>query len=71
MDEVVMIPDEMGFFRLGIWLDGNRLALEQVWIGGDMNGNACIKKVIFPGSLVERAAMYFRKLEAENSSSSA
>lgn len=69
MDEAAMFPDETGFFGLGIWLDGDRLALEPVRIGGDMNGNVCITKATFPGSLIERAAKYLRKLEAENSSS--
>jgi hypothetical protein len=71
MDDSAMFPDETGFSGLGIWLEGDRLALEPVRIGGEMNGNVCITKATFPGSLVERAAMYLRKLEAENSSSPA
>lgn len=69
VDDAAMFPDETGFFGLGIWLDGNRLALEPVRIAGDMNGNVCITKAAFPSSLIERAAKYLRKLEAENSSS--
>lgn len=62
-------PDETGFFGLGVWLDGDRLGLEPVRIGGDFNGIVCVAKASFPGSLVERAAKYLRKLEAEDSSS--
>jgi hypothetical protein len=62
MEEAPAFPDESGFFGIGIWLDGERLGLEPVRISGDMNGNICVGKAVFPESLVRRATTYLRRL---------
>jgi hypothetical protein len=55
-------PDETGFFGLGIWLDGEQLGLEPVRIAGDLNGNICVTRAVFPKSLVERVNAYLQPL---------
>lgn len=55
-------PDETGFFGIGLRLDGDRLALEPVRIGGDFNGNICVDKAQFPTSLAKRTASYLKGL---------
>jgi hypothetical protein len=55
-------PDETGFFGLGLRLDGDRLTLEPVRIGGDFNGNVCVEKAVFPASLAKRASAYLKGL---------
>jgi len=60
-EEAPAFPDETGFFGIGIWLDGERLGVEPVRISGDMNGNVCVGKAVFPESLVRRATAYLRR----------
>ena len=55
-------PDETGFFGLGLRLDGDRLALEPIRIGGDFNGNVCVEKAVFPASLAKRVSAYLKEL---------
>lgn len=55
-------PDETGFFGIGIWLDGDRLALEQIRISGDMDGDVGVTQTSFPPSLIERAKAYLAAL---------
>jgi hypothetical protein len=66
VDEKTVFPEETGFFGVGVWLDGSRLALEPVRISGDMNGNICVDRVSFPPSLVSRAATYLQSLGQES-----
>ena len=61
-DDETGFPEETGFFGLGIWLDGDRLGLEPIRIGGDFNGNICITKAKFPQSLATRTAEYLKRL---------
>lgn len=58
-------PDETGFFGVGVWLDGDRLALEPVVISGDMNGNVCVAKATFPQSMIDRTSAYLRRVAKE------
>jgi len=64
-DERTEFPDDSGFFAIGVWLDGSRLAVEPVRISGDMNGNICVAKVMFPASLLDRAAAYLHRIGKE------
>lgn len=66
VDAARAFPDETGFFGVGIWLDGDCLGIEPVRISGDMNGNVCVAKAAFPGSLVERTAAYLMQLPGES-----
>jgi len=61
-DDQLELPDETGFFGVGIWLDGDQLRLEPVCIGGSVNGDICVSKAVFPQSFEERAAEYLKKL---------
>lgn len=61
--DVEAFPDETGFFGLGVWLDGDRLGLEPVRIGGDFNGNVCVAKAEFPPSLSKRIEAYLTRLD--------
>jgi hypothetical protein len=61
LDDAVAFPDETGFFCIGIWLDGNRLGTEPVRISGDMSGNVCVTKAVFPKSFAERVTAYLRR----------
>ena len=61
-EDLPELPDETGFFGVGIWLDGDRLGLEPVCIGGSVNGDICVSKAVFRQSLEERAAEYLKKL---------
>lgn len=55
-------PDETGFFGIGIWLDGDRLVLEQIRISGDMDGDVGVTQTTFPPSLIERTKAYLAAL---------
>lgn len=55
-------PDETGFFGIGIWLDGDRLALEQIRISGDMDGDVGVAPAVFPKSLATRVAAYLNQI---------
>ena len=62
IDGASAFPDETGFFSIGTWLDGERLGVEQVRISGDMNGNVCVEKALFPESLLSRTTAYLRRI---------
>ena len=57
-------PAKNRLHGLGVWLDGNRLGLEPIRIGDDMNGNVCVWRAAFPESLIRRATAYLRPLGA-------
>jgi len=55
-------PDETGFYGLGVWLDGDRLAIEPIHVSGGFDGEICVSPVVFPTSFATRTATYLRRI---------
>ncbi len=61
-DDPRLLPEDTGFYALGIGLDGERLTIETVAVGCGMNGESLLRPAVFPESLRRRVAVFLTRL---------
>jgi len=57
-----LLPDDTGYYALGIGLDGDRLTIEPVAVACGMNGESLLKPAVFPESLRRRIGAFLSRL---------
>jgi hypothetical protein len=57
-----MLPEDTGFYAIGVGLEGDRLAVEPIAISCGMNGESLVRAAEFPLSLRRRLAAYLARL---------
>ena len=61
-DDPRLLPDDTGFYALGIGLDGDRLTIEPLAVACGMNGESQLKPAVFPESLRRRIGAFLSRL---------
>jgi hypothetical protein len=57
-----LLPEDTGFYALGVGLEGGRLVLEPIAISCGMNGESLVRAAEYPESLRRRIAAYLARL---------
>lgn len=58
-----LLPDDTGFFALGIGSSGDKLTVEPIAVGCGMHGESLVRAAVFPESLRRRVAAFLARLE--------